>query len=62
MTSKTPGSVRADRERAKRLEIARRLFKAFVAQDPERVIILRDGSGRMVARHDLGLEHPEIAS
>jgi hypothetical protein len=61
MTSKILGSVHADRERAKRLEIARRLFKALVAEDPDRVIILRDGSGRVVARHDLQAEHPEVA-
>ena len=37
---------------AERLEIARRLYNALVAQDPDRVIILKDGGGRMVARHD----------
>jgi hypothetical protein len=62
MITKTPDSVRVDRERAKRLEIARRLFKALVAKDPDRVIILHDGSGRMVAHHDLQPEHPEVAS
>jgi hypothetical protein len=50
--SKTPSSVRADRARAERLAIARRLYQALVAQDPDRVIILRDSSGRLVARHD----------
>ena len=37
---------------AQRLEIAHGLYNALVAQDPNRVIILIDGGGRMVARHD----------
>jgi hypothetical protein len=41
---------------ANRLAIARRLFQALAAQDPDRVITLRDGSGRVVARHDLRTE------
>ena len=44
---------------AERLEIARRLYNALVAQDPNRVIILIDGGGRMVARHDLRLEQSD---
>jgi hypothetical protein len=62
--SRTAGSVGADGERAERLEIARRLYKALAAQDPNRVIILRDASGRVIAHHDLGREQsdPEIAS
>jgi hypothetical protein len=61
--SKTTGSVRADGKRGERLEIARRLYQALVAQDPNRVTILRDSSGRVVARHDLEREQsdPEIA-
>jgi hypothetical protein len=55
--SKTSSSVRAQR-----LEIARRLYQALVAQDPDRVIILSDGTGKVVARHDLQPEPPEIAS
>jgi hypothetical protein len=45
--SQTPSSV-AER----RLAIARRLYHTLVAQDPDRVITLRDDSGRVVARHD----------
>ena len=47
---------------AERLEIARRLYNALVAQDPDRVIILKDGGGRMVARHDLRLEQIDLLS
>jgi hypothetical protein len=35
-----------------RLEVARRLYRALVAQDPDRLITLREGGGRVVARHD----------
>jgi hypothetical protein len=45
--SQTPSSV-AER----RLKIARRLYQALVAQDPDRLITLSDGGGRVVARHD----------
>jgi hypothetical protein len=47
-----------------RLVIARRLDQALVAQDPDRLITLRDGGGRLVARHDPRPEQdaPEIAS
>jgi hypothetical protein len=47
-----------EREHAERLPIALRLFQALIAQDPDRVIILMDGGGRMVARHGL---QPELA-
>jgi hypothetical protein len=62
--SKTSSSVRADRTPAERLKIARRLYKALVAQDPDRAIILHEGGGRVVARHDLRHEQgdPEIGS
>jgi hypothetical protein len=46
-------SARAEQKRGERIDIARRLYNALVAQDPNRVIILMDGGGRMVARHDL---------
>jgi hypothetical protein len=36
----------------RRLAIARRLYQALAAQDPDRVITLRDSSGKVVARHD----------
>ena len=57
--TETPSSV-AER----RLAIARRLYQALAAQDPDRAITLRDGSGRVVARHDPWPEQeaPEIAS
>ena len=47
-----------------RLEVARRLYRALVAQDPDRLITLRDGGGRVVARHDPQPEQgdPEAAS
>jgi hypothetical protein len=61
---RTFSSAGADRKRAERLRIARRIYKELAAQDPDRVIVLRDGSGRMVAHHDLEREQrdPEIAS
>jgi hypothetical protein len=40
-------------ETEKRLDIARRLHQALVAQDPDRVIILCDSSGQAVASHGL---------
>jgi hypothetical protein len=52
---KTSASIRAERNRAKRLEIARGLYQALVAQDPDRVITLYFGS-RVLARHDLRSE------
>ena len=60
---KTPRSARAERKRAERLDIARRLYQALAAQDPDRVITLCDGSGRVVARHDPRPEQdaPEIS-
>jgi hypothetical protein len=63
-SSKTSQSANKERRHAERLEIARRLYQALVAQDPDRVVILCDGSGRVVARHDLRREQadPEIAS
>jgi hypothetical protein len=49
---------------AERLEIARRIYKELVAQNPNRMITLRDGAGKVVARHDPLPEHdaPGIAS
>ena len=61
--SQTPNSAE-ERKRAARLEVARRLYQALVAQDPDRLITLRDGGGGVVARHDPRPEQgdPEIAS
>ena len=57
-------SLSLERKRADRLEIARRLYQALVAQDPDQVITLCDGGGRVVARHEPRpeLDAPEIAS
>jgi hypothetical protein len=48
----------------RRLAIARTIYQALVAQDPNRAIALRDGVGQLVARHDLRAEQtaPEIPS
>src|SRR5208282_2212706 len=35
-----------------RLDVARRLYYALCAQDPDRFIILCDAQGRILARHD----------
>ena len=34
----------------KRLDIARRVYKALVAQDPDRLIMLCDAGGRVLAK------------
>jgi hypothetical protein len=57
--SYTPHFAYAERKRAERLEVARRLYKALVEQDPDRVIILYCG-GRVVARHDLRHEQSDL--
>jgi hypothetical protein len=36
----------------KRLDIARRVYKALVAQDPDRLIMLCDARGRVLARNE----------
>jgi hypothetical protein len=61
--SQTPNSGE-ERKRVPRLEVARRLYRALVAQDPDRLITQRDGGGRVVARHDPRPEEgdTEIAS
>ena len=50
--------------KARSAKVARRLYRALVAQDPDRLITLRDGGGRVVARHDPRPEQgdPETAS
>ena len=52
-----------ERKRARRHKVARRLYEALVAQNPNRGITLCDESGKVVARHDPVPEHdaPEIA-
>jgi hypothetical protein len=54
----------AEQKHARRHKVARRLYEALVAQDPNRLIVLHDGAGKVVARHDPLPEHdaPEIAS
>jgi hypothetical protein len=53
-----------ERKRMRRHKVARRLYEALVAQDPDRAIILRNYRGKVVARHDPRPEEdaPEIAS
>jgi hypothetical protein len=36
----------------KRLDIARRLYEALVAQNPDRLIMLCDAGGRVLARNE----------
>jgi hypothetical protein len=68
--SQTPSSAAAseplsaaDRKR-RRHKVARRLYEALVAQDPNRAITLCDEAGNVLARHGPLPEHdaPEIAS
>jgi hypothetical protein len=56
----TPNSAEA-RKRVARFKVARRLYQTY---DPDRLITLRDDSGRVVARHDPRPEQddPEITS
>jgi hypothetical protein len=49
--SRTPNSS-AERKLTVRLKIAARLYQALVAKNPDRVITLRDGTGRLVARNE----------
>jgi hypothetical protein len=48
MSTHTP-SIDPERDREDRLEVARTLYKALVAQYPDRVITLCDGLGRVLA-------------
>jgi len=50
--SHTPNSS-AEGKLTVRLKIAARLYQALVAKNPDRVITLRDGTGRLVARNEL---------
>ena len=52
MTASDEPNSPAERKRARRHKVARRLYEQLVAQNPQRVITLRDGVGRVVARHD----------
>ena len=51
-TSDTPKSA-AERRRRRGHKVARRLYEQLVAQNPNRLITLRDGAGKVVAKHDL---------
>jgi hypothetical protein len=61
--SQTPNWAE-ERKRVARLKVARRLYQALVSQNPDQLITLRDGGGRVVARHDPRPEQgdSEIAS
>jgi hypothetical protein len=62
--SHTPSSAAEPKLAERRLNLARKLYRALVAQDTGRVITLRDCDGRVVARHDPRPEQSgsEIAS
>jgi hypothetical protein len=64
MTASEKPNSSAEQKRARRHKIARRLYEALMAQNPNRLIVLHDGVGKVVARHDPLPEHdaPEIAS
>jgi hypothetical protein len=51
MNTHTPG-IDGDRKRADRLDVARKLYKALVAEYPGRLITLCDGRGRALARSE----------
>jgi hypothetical protein len=48
-TSDTP-KLPAERRRARRHKVARRLYEQLVAQNSHRLITLRDGAGEVVAK------------
>src|SRR5262249_61428991 len=53
MTASDTSNFLAERKRVRRHKVARRLYEQLVAQNPNRVITLRDGAGKVIARHDL---------
>ena len=53
MTASDPPNSAAEQKRAERLDVARTVHQALVAQDADRVITLCDERGRLIARHDL---------
>jgi hypothetical protein len=59
----TSSEIPEERKR-RRHKIARRLYEALVAQDPNREVTLCDGARKVVARHDPLPEHdaPGIVS
>ena len=59
ITPQTP-NLSEERKCVARLEVARRLYQALVAQDPDRLITLRDGGGRVVALHDPRPEQDDL--
>ena len=64
MTASDKPNSPAERKRARRHKVARKLYEQLVAQNPHRVITLGDGVGGVVARHDPRPEQgdPKIAS
>ena len=64
MTASHPPNSTDERKRAQRLDVARTVHQALVAQDADRVITLCDERGRLIACHDPRPEQgdPEIAS
>jgi hypothetical protein len=59
-----PVPLSADERKRRRHKVARRLYEALVAQDPNRAITLCDAAGKVVAHHDPLPEHdaPGIAT
>jgi len=53
----------AEERKRRRHKVARRLYEALLAQDPNRAITLCDAEGKVVANHEPLPEHeaPEIA-
>jgi len=52
MTTSDTSNSAAERKRARRHKVARRLYEQLVAQNPNRLITLRDGAGKVAAKHD----------
>jgi hypothetical protein len=64
MTASDTPNPAADQKSAERLDIARTVYDALVAQDAGRVITLCDVRGKLIARHEPRPEQgdPQIAS
>jgi hypothetical protein len=58
MTVSQTSNSAAEQKRMERLDIARRLYQAMITHDPDRLIILRDSGGRVLACHDPRPEQP----
>jgi hypothetical protein len=64
MTASDPPNPAAEQKSVERLDVARTVYDALVAQDAGRVITLCDVRGKLIARHEPRHEqgNQEVAS